>query len=339
MTPRGQTITEDLHPHEQRRRSAAGLKGSAGLYALIALMIAGWTGNYVAGKISLRAFPPVLLCGWRISLAGALILPAYWWERRQRAASFWTLGDVPLLVTLGLFGVSLNQFLFVIGLSRTSVAHSSIFANTTPILILLLASIRGLERLNGWKLVGVMVAMAGVVLLRTLDTNPQGEATLTGDLITFGGALAFSIFTVLGKPHARRFSSITVNTFAYAGGALLMAPVTLWQSAAFDYRAVPFSAWAAVFYMALFPSVICYLIYYYALAHMEASRLAAFSYLQPLLAIFLGIVILHEHVTLGLVVSGTVIFGGVYITERARKPDSSLPIDEGRRHGAECETE
>ena len=143
----------------------------------------------------------------------------------------------------------------------------------------------------------------------------------------------------------RRESIVTppqAPIYSYAAivlALLLMAPVTLWQSAAFDYRAVPFSAWAAVFYMALFPSVICYLIYYYALAHMEASRLAAFSYLQPLLAIFLGIVILHEHVTLGLVVSGTVIFGGVYITERARKPDSSLPIDEGRRHGAECETE
>jgi len=156
------------------------------------------------------------------------------------------------------------------------------------------------------------------VLLRTLDTSPQGEATLAGDFITFCGALAFSIFTVLGKPQAKRFSAITLNTFAYAGGALLMAPVTLWQSAGFDFRAVPFSAWAAVFYMALLPSVICYLIYYYALARMEASHLAAFSYLQPLLATVFGICILHEHVTLALVVSGLVIFGGVYITERAR---------------------
>jgi drug/metabolite transporter (DMT)-like permease len=70
--------------------------------------------------------------------------------------------------------------------------------------------------------------------------------------------------------------------------------------------------------MALLPSVICYLIYFYALARMEASRLAAFSYLQPLLATVFGILILHERVTLALVVSGLVIFGGVYITERGR---------------------
>jgi drug/metabolite transporter (DMT)-like permease len=294
------------------------LKGSTGLYALIALMIAGWTGNYIAGKIALHAFPPVLLFGLRISMAGMLILPAYWWERRHRAARSWALRDVAQLVVLGVFGVALNQFLFVVGLSHTSVAHSSIFANTTPILILLLASVRGLERLTGWKLVGVLVALTGVVLLRKFDASPHGEATLAGDFITFCGALAFSIFTVLGKPQANRFGTITVNTFAYAGGALLMAPVTLWQAAGFDFRAVPYSAWAAVFYMALLPSVICYLIYYYALARMEASRLAAFSYLQPLLAIVFGVFILHEHITLALVVSGLVIFGGVYITERAR---------------------
>jgi drug/metabolite transporter (DMT)-like permease len=109
-----------------------------------------------------------------------------------------------------------------------------------------------------------------------------------------------------------------MNTFAYAGGALVMAPVTIWQAVGFDFRAVPPSAWAAAFYMTLLPSVICYLIYYHALARMEASRLAAFSYLQPLLAIVFGIVILHEHVTFSLVASGLVIFGGVYITERAR---------------------
>ena len=294
------------------------MKGRAVLYSLIALMIVGWTGNYIAGKIALRAFPPVLVYGLRISMAGVLILPAYWWERRRRTEPSWTRRDVPQLVILGLLGVALNQFLFVIGLSRTSVAHSSIFANTTPILILLLASVRGLERLTGWKLAGVMVALAGVVLLRTLDAGPQGEATLAGDFITCCGALIFSIFTVLGKPQTKRYGTITVNTFAYAGGALLMAPVTLWQSAGFDFRAVPFSAWAGVFYMALVPSVVCYLIYFYALAHMEASRLAAFSYLQPLLATVFGIFILHEHVTLALVVSGLVIFGGVYITERSR---------------------
>ena len=293
------------------------MRARPGLYALLALMIAGWSGNYIAGKIALQAFPAVLLYGLRISMAGVLILPVYWWQRR-RAKKTWTLRDVPLLVVLGLFGVALNQFLFVVGLSKTSVAHSAIFANMTPILVLLLASARGLEKFTLRKLVGVVVALVGVILLRTLDASPQGEATFLGDFLTFLGSLAFAIFTVLGKPATKQFGTVEVNTFAYAGGALLLAPVTLWQSAGFHYQAVPLSAWAGVVYMAVLPSVICYLIYYYALAHMEASRLSAFSYLLPVLATIMGIFLLDEHVTLPLVLSAMVIFSGVYLVERAR---------------------
>jgi drug/metabolite transporter (DMT)-like permease len=157
-----------------------------------------------------------------------------------------------------------------------------------------------------------------VVLLRVVDARPQGEATLLGDFITFLGALAFAIFTVLGKPSAKRHGSIAVNTVAYVGGALLMAPVTLWQAVRFPLAAVPWSAWGSLFYMALVPSVVCYLIYYYALGHMDASRLAAFNYVLPPMAMLLGMGTLGEHVTLLTVLSAAVIFGGIYMVERAR---------------------
>ena len=286
-------------------------------YALLSLMIAGWTGNYIAGKIALESLPPVLLYGARVSMAGLLMLPVYAWERR-RAKSTWSRRDLPLLVTIGVFGVALNQFLFVVGLGRTSVAHSSIFANMSPMLVLLLAGARGIERITPRKLAGVAVSLAGVVLLRALDSGPQGEATFLGDFLTFSGALAFAIFTVLGKPTAKRFGSITVNTVAYLGGALALAPVTLWQAARFPLAAVPWTAWAAVFYMALFPSVVCYLIYYYALAHMEASRLSAFNYLLPPLAMLMGIWFLGEHVTHWTILGAAVIFAGIYLVERSR---------------------
>lgn len=286
------------------------------LFALIALMLVGWTGNYVAGKIALQAIPALLLCGLRISMAGVLMLPVYIWERRRNSKT-WSLRDLPLLVTIGVFGVTLNQCLFVVGLSRTSVAHASIFANMTPMLVLLLAGAAGLEKLGARKIAGVAVSLVGVVLLQALDSGPQGAATLLGDFLTFAGALAFAIFTVLGKPTAKHYGSIAVNTVAYVGGALMLAPVTLWQAARVPLAAVPWSAWAAVFYMSLVPSVVCYLIYYYALAHMEASRLAVFNYLLPPLAMISGVWFLGEHVTLWTVVGAAVIFAGIYLVEWA----------------------
>lgn len=295
------------------------MTGGPLLYALIALMVFGWSGNYVAGKIALRELPPLLVTSWRALFAGALILPAWWWERR-RNGSRWRWSDAPALLALGLLGVTLNQLLFVFGLGRTSVAHAAIFANLTPIGVLLLASARGIERITAGKLTGMAVALGGVALLKTLEPRMRNapQASLAGDLLIFAGGFAFALFTVFGKPVANRLSAITVIGFAYVSGAVLMAPVAAWQSARFPMASVSLGAWAALLYMALFSSVISYLIYYWALGRMAPSRISKFSYFQPPLAAALGVVVLGERVTWALALSATVIFAGVFLTERAR---------------------
>jgi drug/metabolite transporter (DMT)-like permease len=68
--------------------------------------------------------------------------------------------------------------------------------------------------------------------------------------------------------------------------------------------------------MALFPSLVCYLIYYYALKFIAASRVSAFSYLQPLLATVMAVMVLGEEVTGGLAAGGALILSGVFVAER-----------------------
>jgi drug/metabolite transporter (DMT)-like permease len=293
------------------------LKGGPFLYALLFLVMLGWAGNYIATKVALQYLPPLLLFGIRISMAAVLMLPVYVWYRRSHPPT-WRLNDLPLLIAIGIFGVSLNQFFFVLGMSRTSILHTAIFANMSPFLVLIMVSATGMEKFSAHKFVGVAVALAGVVLLRVADSQPRGQSTFSGDLITFLGALAFAIFMVLGKPTANQYGSISVNTIAYVGGAIMMAPVTIGQSASFPLASLPAVAWLSVFYMALVSSVLAYLVYYYALARMEASRLAAFNYLLPVEATLLGVWLLGEHITAWAAVAGVIIFSGIYMVERAR---------------------
>ena len=96
------------------------------LYTLIVVMVVFWSGNFIVGKLALREFPPLLVAGLRITLAGLFMLPVYWRGSARHQGPRWSRTDVPMLVLLGLFGVTLNQFFFVLGLSRTSVAHSAI---------------------------------------------------------------------------------------------------------------------------------------------------------------------------------------------------------------------
>jgi drug/metabolite transporter (DMT)-like permease len=267
--------------------------------------------------VALREFPPMLLGGLRVTIAGALMVPAYLWERRK-TGDRWTRAEVPMLLLLGLLGVALNQFLFIMGLSRTTATHSAIFVNLSPIVVLLLAAAWRIERLTRWKVAGMLLALAGVALLQSFEHARPGRSgpTLLGDLITFGGACAFAGFTVLAKTVAKRHSAITVNTFAYVGGALIMAPVTVWEAARYPLASASWRAWACAFYMAAISSVACYFIYYHALGHMRASRVAAFCYFQPPMAAALAIVALGEPITAALAISILVIFAGVWLTER-----------------------
>jgi len=290
--------------------------GHGRLYGLIALMVLFWSANYIVGKLALREFPPLLLAGWRVSFAALFILPAYWWESR-RHPDRWSREDAPALVWLGLFGVALNQLFFVTGLARTSVGHSAFIMGMTPILVLLIAGIVKQETVTARKVAGMLVALCGVVILKAFERGGAGPTWL-GDTLTFLSALSFALFAVFGKRVTLRHSSVTVNTFAYVGGAVALSPVTVWQSWHFPFSQVSAGAWASLIYMALFPSVIAYLIFYYALTHIPASRVSAFSYLQPLVATALAVVILREPVTLPLVAGGATIFAGVFLAERGR---------------------
>ena len=277
-------------------------------------MVVFWALNFIIGKIALREFPALLAAGLRTTLAGLFILPVFLLDRVDRSA-LWKWNVVRPLLAAGVCGVALNQAFFMYGLGRTSVAHASLLIGLTPILVLLIAALVGEERITPLKLLGMGVALGGVFVLQVLPAKTSA-ATLWGDVCVFLGALTFAMFTILGKRLTPQHGSVTVITFAYVGGAVALAPLTLWQGAGFDFTRVSAQGWLSLVYMAVFPSVLCYLIYYYALTHIAASRVAAFSYLQPPIAMLLAVPLLGEPLTATLATGGVLVLGGVYLTER-----------------------
>lgn len=288
------------------------MKKPAVLYALLLLMVAFWSGNYIAGKIALREMSPLLLAGLRIGFAGLMILPLYAATRSGPSPSGRGLVH---LVILGLFGVTLNQLFFILGLSRTSVAHAALIIGLTPMLVLLLACLRGQERMNLQKAGGMLIALGGVALLKAFEPA-VGAATWFGDFVVFLAALFFALFTVFGKEVTKQYNSLTMNTAAYVAGGIALLPSTIWEASRQSLAHISAGAWLSAIYMAMFPSVVAYLIYYYALTHAAASRVSAFSYLQPVFASAMGVAILGERVTAPLVAGGLVILSGVCLAER-----------------------
>ncbi len=287
----------------------------ARLYFLLFVMLLIWSVNYVIGKVALREFPPLPLAALRTTFSGAFILPVYWWNHRGESRE-WRWREVASLLALGLFGVVLNQVFFVIGLARTSVGHAAIVIALMPLLVLLLAAYLGQERITLRKMVGMLIAVAGVAVLQ-LSKPPGSGATLLGDFCIFLCSLAFAIFAVKSKQYTKQYGALTINSIAYAGGALVLLPSTSFLAFHFDFSRPRAAARWSLVYRAVFGGVLAYLIYYYALIYIPASRVSAFSYLQPLGATLLAVPLLGELISTTLVIGGILVLTGVYVTERA----------------------
>ncbi len=149
-----------------------------------------------------------------------------------------------------------------------------------------------------------------------MDSSKHAIATLTGDIIILLSALAIALYSIIGKRVTARHDIVTVNAVSYLAGLIVLLPL-LWPPRGFSYFAVSPVGWLSLLYMAVFPSVLGYLIYCYALTRMPASRVSAFSYLQPLLATILAVPLLNEPLTGSLAGGGALVLMGVYVTERA----------------------
>lgn len=293
--------------------------------ALIAVLFA-WSINYIVGKITLTHFNALTLASFRLQIS-ALVLLSLYFSRRNRTAlnrrDLWT------FAYLGFFGYAINQGGFVTGLSLTTSEHSVIIVALGPILILAMARAMGLETLTPGKVFGMLISFSGVIVLETDSGSPLHSPLLLGDLISLAGTLGYSIYTVLAKRVAGTYDTISINAFSATVGAIVWLPVALRQGSRLNWAGVSLPGWAGLLYMVLFSSVGGYLLFYWLLRHMEASRVVVVNYFQPVVVVLLSIPLLAERPTTRLLVSGVLVLLGVYLTEHAsareRAQKSSVP--------------
>jgi len=296
------------------------------LFGAIVFMMLIWGVNFIVAKVALRHLDPVTLASFRVLLSALLILPVYFASPRRKRS--FSRSDILEFAKLGLFGVAINQMCFTIGINYTSVSHAALIVGMGPIYVLVLAWMMRLEALTWQKVSGMALAFAGVVVLAGEHGFSLAGGSLAGDLITLAGSVGFAFYVVLGKRVAGRFDSLEMNTFNYLTAAVLILPLAVRQGVMLDWRAVAWQGWAGLLFMSALASVLAYLLYFWALRHVSASRIAAFSYLLPVLATLLGIMFLGEPVTRHLLIGGGLVMAGVYMAEIGFGTEADLDEDE-----------
>jgi len=281
----------------------------------LAAMLAMWSFNYVAAKTALRYFDGLTLAAFRIEIAGLILLPIYFLRRNRGKL---TRRDVWTLSYLGWL-LCANQLFFTVGLAYTTSGHSAMILAIGPILVLLLARAMKIEALTTAKIAGMALAFTGAAILAAENGfDLRRSPTLSGDLITLLGTTCFTFYVVLSKKVASKYDSIEMNAVNVFASAIVLLPLAIFLAVHRDWKSVPWEGWMGLLYMAAISSVAAYTLFYWALRYMEASRVAAVNYVQPIGAILVAALFLREVPTRHLLLGGVLILLGVYLAERAK---------------------
>ncbi len=283
--------------------------------ALVTMLLI-WSCNYIVGKITLRHIDPFTLVSFRFPVAAVVALSVYFSRSnraRLRPRDLWT------FIYLGFFGILINQGCFTIGLNFTTSEHSAIIVSLAPLVVLFCAWMLKLESLTAGKAFGMLISIAGALLLE-IHHGASGRApTLLGDAITLCGVMGFATYTVLGKRVAADYDAISMTAFNIAVATILISPLTVRQALRLDWGSVGWAGWTGMLYMAILSSTAAYMMFYWILRYMDASRVVVLNYCQPVIVVLLSIPILGEHPTRSFVVGSALVLLGVYMAEHVAR--------------------
>jgi len=196
-------------------------------------MTIAFGGTFVATKVALRGFEPLLIAFVRFVVAGA-ILWLVWRRRSEREAV--TRRELGRLAALGFVSLTVYFAFENVGIAHTSASDAAILIATVPIFVLIVNAVTTREHTSGGQWLGVALSFAGVVALVELGARGVEGTSLGGDLLVLAASLAGAVYTVMARRLLVTRSALFVTTFQNLFGALFMAPLALVEAAAVGVR-------------------------------------------------------------------------------------------------------
>ena len=268
-----------------------------------------WGSTYLAIRYALLSFPPFFQMGTRFLAAGVLLMAWLLWRRAKLpTAGEWR--NAAIIGTLMLGGG--------MGLTATAGQHIgsgliAAFIAVVPMLVCGWGLLVG-QRPNRLELAGMAVGLAGVVLLvqgASFGASPAGLAAIAG------ATLAWSLGSVLSTTRL----PLAAGPMGFAsemlcGGAVLMAiSLALGEQFAWPPAPIALAAWA---YLVVFGSLIAFSAYLYLLANASPAMATSYAFVNPVIALFLGVAVASEAVSKGEWVACGVILAGVFLIFRGK---------------------
>ncbi|GAB1410355.1 DMT family transporter [Desulfovibrionales bacterium] len=287
------------------------------LFALGATII--WSGNFIVARSLNQEIEPATLSFLRWAVALIALVPFAWrtaWQERAAIRK-----NLPKLVPMAIVGVTVFNTVIYMAARTTSALNLSLIATSTPVFIMLFSRIFLGEQLGARKLLGLVTALGGVLLLIS-GGEPQRLLALEfshGDIWMSLAAMLFATYSMLvhAMNNALKQPAFLLSLFGL--GVFFLLPWAGWEVITYGLPHLSLGALGCILYVGLGASLISYSMWASAIASLGPSLAGLIYYTLPLFSGIAAFLLLGEPMGWPHLVSGVCIFGGITLATRSRK--------------------
>lgn len=269
--------------------------------------------SFAAIFIRLAEAPPLVIATYRLIIASAILIPFNFvrsgWLPKSLSRS-----DVLLIILASIF-IALHFALWITSLSYTSIASSVVIVTSHPLFVAIISYFLWRERLNKKAILGIIIALGGVVLINYGGFLVSSRA-IFGDLLALLAAISMGVYLIIGRQLKGRINILPYLTMIYAGAALILLMVTVFSGySLFNYTS---TTYAMLFLLALIPQLIGHSSLNLAVRLIPVTLVSVGILGEPIIAVALGYIILREGITITEILGSLLTLGGMFIVLRYR---------------------
>jgi drug/metabolite transporter (DMT)-like permease len=287
-------------------------------YFLMLIVSFFWAIGHPLGRIILQKVHPFQL--GTVTLAAGFISILIFLIVSGKVKQIFKLSIRNALISLGLgiIGFFLYQILTFSALARIPASVNAVLVSNNVVFIVLLAALILKERIRPLSIIGIILAVGGVVAITFSSGFSPGEVTgsisLLGCAFSLLAALSAALYSVIGKKVLVSNDPLIIAALAIFSGAVLM---TIFTASTVGFSEISQAGWSTILLMVFLGITmigIAYPLWFMCLKKFPASQISIYIYLTPVFAIILSLIILHERFSWLFWVGGALILGGIIIT-------------------------
>jgi drug/metabolite transporter (DMT)-like permease len=277
-----------------------------------------WGSTYLAIKVSVRTMPPLLSAGLRFMLAG-LLLAAILAARRTPLRVPWRQAGAAAGLGVALLACGVG----VVTLAETRIDSSiaAMIAGSVPLQVIIWRTIAH-ERIATATRLSAVVGLAGLALI-VIPTGVSGGSQAIGLALMLGASMAWSTGSFFSSKLALPADTFVATVYEMLGGGAVLVVAALALGEGGELGRASAASVGAWLYLALFGSLVAFTAYAWLLHNAPISQVVTHQYVNPLVAIALGAVVLGETFDATTIVGALIVIGAVFATIRS---ESRLPV-------------